>query len=82
MALGLRQRKDSTRERERLSRVEEKNFHCLDEVAGNASDKRKAELKADGAVGRKRHELASKDTPNPVRYHCIGAAGYVSKCQA
>lgn len=43
---------DPIRERERLSREAERNMHLLGDVAQDAFESRKAELKGDGAAGR------------------------------
>lgn len=43
---------DPIRERERLSREAERNMHLLHDVALDAFESRKAELKGDGAAGR------------------------------
>lgn len=48
----VRQGKDAIKERERLRRDAEQNLHILNDVALDAFESRKAELKGDGKAGR------------------------------
>jgi len=48
----VRDNRDPIKERERLQREAEKNLHVLGEVAKDAFESRKAELKGDGKAGR------------------------------
>ncbi|MDU8942386.1 tyrosine-type recombinase/integrase [Ovoidimarina sediminis] len=48
----VRQGKDAIKERERQRREAERNMHLLRDIAADAFESRKAELKADGKAGR------------------------------
>lgn len=48
----VRSNKDAIKERERLQRAAERNMHILHDVALDAFESRKAELKGDGKAGR------------------------------
>jgi integrase len=48
----VREGKDAIKERERLERAAERNLHVLRDVALDAFESRKAELKGDGRAGR------------------------------
>lgn len=48
----VRQNKDPIKERQRLKREAARNLHLLSEVARDAFESRKAELKGDGLAGR------------------------------
>lgn len=48
----VRQSKDAIKERERLRREAERNMHLLSDIALDAFESRKAELKGDGKAGR------------------------------
>lgn len=48
----VRQGKDAIKERERRKRVAERNAHLLHDIALDAFESRKADLKGDGVAGR------------------------------